>query len=98
MALSYFRKLSHSVFCTAFKHLTSPMFKKIFVVFLFFLVVGLDDIMDEGVVKESGNDTIDDEELILPNRNLRDKVEENSVRSPRKSPRLMAQGNSTKET
>lgn len=54
-------------------------------------VVGLDDIMDEGVVKESGNDTIDDEELILPNRNLRDKVEENSVRSPRKSPRLMAQ-------
>ncbi|XP_011801026.1 PREDICTED: PHD finger protein 3 isoform X1 [Colobus angolensis palliatus] len=54
-------------------------------------VVGLDDIMDEGVVKESGNDTIDEEELILPNRNLRDKVEENSVRSPRKSPRLMAQ-------
>ncbi|XP_062953080.1 PHD finger protein 3 isoform X2 [Cynocephalus volans] len=47
--------------------------------------------MDEGVVKESGNDTIDEEELILPNRNLRDKVEENSVRSPRKSPRLMAQ-------
>ncbi|XP_054991116.1 PHD finger protein 3 isoform X1 [Sorex araneus] len=54
-------------------------------------VVGLDDIMDEGVVKESGNDTIDEEELILPNRNLRDKVEESSVRSPRKSPRLMAQ-------
>lgn len=53
-------------------------------------VVGLEDIMDEGVVKESGNDTID-EELILPNRNLRDKIEENSVRSPRKSPRLMAQ-------
>lgn len=54
-------------------------------------VVGLDDIMDEGVVKESGNDAIDEEELILPNRNLRDNVEENSVRSPRKSPRLMAQ-------
>ncbi|KAK7813075.1 hypothetical protein U0070_021922 [Myodes glareolus] len=54
-------------------------------------VVGLDDIMDEGVVKESGNDTIDEEELILPNRNLRDRVEDNSVRSPRKSPRLMAQ-------
>lgn len=53
-------------------------------------VVGLDDIMDEGVVKQSGSDAID-EELILPNRNLRDKVEENSVRSPRKSPRLMAQ-------
>lgn len=63
----------------------------------FFLVVGLDDIMDEGVVKESGNDTIDEEELILPNRNLRDKVEENSVRSPRKSPRLMAQGNPFRE-
>ncbi|KAL6042868.1 hypothetical protein STEG23_007553, partial [Scotinomys teguina] len=53
-------------------------------------VVGLDDIMDEGVVKDS-NDTIDEEELILPNRNLRDRVEDNSVRSPRKSPRLMAQ-------
>uniref|UniRef100_A0A8C5K5Y7 Uncharacterized protein n=1 Tax=Jaculus jaculus TaxID=51337 RepID=A0A8C5K5Y7_JACJA len=54
-------------------------------------VVGLDDIMDEGVVKESST-TIDEEELILPNRNLRDKIEDNSVRSPRKSPRLMAQG------
>nr|XP_045011792.1 PHD finger protein 3 isoform X2 [Jaculus jaculus] len=53
-------------------------------------VVGLDDIMDEGVVKESST-TIDEEELILPNRNLRDKIEDNSVRSPRKSPRLMAQ-------
>ncbi|XP_051008961.1 PHD finger protein 3 isoform X2 [Acomys russatus] len=55
------------------------------------MIVGLDDIMDEGVVKESGTDTIDEEELILPNRNLRDRVEDNSVRSPRKSPRLMAQ-------
>lgn len=53
--------------------------------------------MDEGVVKESGNDAIDEEELILPNRNLREKVEENSVRSPRKSPRLMAQGNPSEE-
>lgn len=53
--------------------------------------------MDEGVGKESGNDTIDEEELILPNRNLRDKVEENSVRSPRKSPRLMAQGNPSRK-
>lgn len=53
--------------------------------------------MDEGVVKESGNDTIDEEELILPNRNLRDRVEDNSVRSPRKSPRLMAQGNPSQE-
>lgn len=80
---------------TAFKCLRYSVFLKInfLVVFVFSLVVGLDDIMDEGVVKESGNDTIDEEELILPNRNLRDKVEENSVRSPRKSPRLMAQGN-----
>lgn len=80
---------------TAFKYLRYSIFLKInfLVVFVFSLVVGLDDIMDEGVVKESGNDTIDEEELILPNRNLRDKVEENSVRSPRKSPRLMAQGN-----
>lgn len=78
----------------AFKYLRYLVFLKInFLVFVFSLVVGLDDIMDEGVVKESGNDTIDEEELILPNRNLRDKVEENSVRSPRKSPRLMAQGN-----
>lgn len=53
--------------------------------------------MDEGVVKESGNDTIDEEELILPNRSLRDRVEDNSVRSPRKSPRLMAQGNPSQE-
>ncbi|XP_028916420.1 PHD finger protein 3 isoform X1 [Ornithorhynchus anatinus] len=51
-------------------------------------VAGLDDIMDEGVVKESGNDTIDEEELILPNR---ERLEETSVTSPRKSPRLMAQ-------
>uniref|UniRef100_A0A8C4VAY8 PHD finger protein 3 n=2 Tax=Falco tinnunculus TaxID=100819 RepID=A0A8C4VAY8_FALTI len=54
-------------------------------------VVGLDDIMDEGGVKESGNDTIDDDELVLPNRNLRSRCEETSVTSPRKSPRLMAQ-------
>ncbi|NWS54425.1 PHF3 protein, partial [Chunga burmeisteri] len=42
-------------------------------------------------VKESGNDTIDDDELVLPNRNLRSRCEETSVTSPRKSPRLMAQ-------
>ncbi|KFU95294.1 PHD finger protein 3 [Chaetura pelagica] len=53
-------------------------------------VIGLDDIMDEEGVKESGNDTIDDDELVLPNRNLRSR-EETSVTSPRKSPRLMAQ-------
>ncbi|NXN93493.1 PHF3 protein, partial [Rhinopomastus cyanomelas] len=54
-------------------------------------VIGLDDIMDEGGVKESGNDTIDDYELALPNRNLRSRCEETSLASPRKSPRLMAQ-------
>nr|XP_014120407.1 PHD finger protein 3 isoform X2 [Zonotrichia albicollis]XP_014120408.1 PHD finger protein 3 isoform X2 [Zonotrichia albicollis]XP_014120409.1 PHD finger protein 3 isoform X2 [Zonotrichia albicollis]XP_026647389.1 PHD finger protein 3 isoform X2 [Zonotrichia albicollis]XP_026647390.1 PHD finger protein 3 isoform X2 [Zonotrichia albicollis]XP_026647391.1 PHD finger protein 3 isoform X2 [Zonotrichia albicollis]XP_026647392.1 PHD finger protein 3 isoform X2 [Zonotrichia albicollis] len=47
--------------------------------------------MDEEGVKESGNDTIDDDELALPNRNLRSRAEEASVTSPRKSPRLMAQ-------
>ncbi|XP_057270078.1 PHD finger protein 3 isoform X1 [Pezoporus wallicus] len=54
-------------------------------------VAGLDDIMDEEGVKESGNDTIDEDELVLPNRNLRSRCEETSVTSPRKSPRLMAQ-------
>uniref|UniRef100_A0A8C5T3S2 PHD finger protein 3 n=1 Tax=Malurus cyaneus samueli TaxID=2593467 RepID=A0A8C5T3S2_9PASS len=54
-------------------------------------VTGLDDTMDEEGVKESGNDTIDDDELALPNRNLRSRAEEASVASPRKSPRLMAQ-------
>ncbi|KAM6355669.1 PHD finger protein 3 isoform 1-T3 [Podargus strigoides] len=47
--------------------------------------------MDEEGVKETGNDTIDDDELVLPNRNLRSRCEETSVTSPRKSPRLMAQ-------
>uniref|UniRef100_A0A6G1RKK9 PHD finger protein 3 n=1 Tax=Hypotaenidia okinawae TaxID=2861861 RepID=A0A6G1RKK9_9GRUI len=47
--------------------------------------------MDEEGVKESGNDTIDEDELVLPNRNLRSRCEETSVTSPRKSPRLMAQ-------
>ncbi|NXO68760.1 PHF3 protein, partial [Phainopepla nitens] len=54
-------------------------------------VIGLDDTMDEEGVKESGNDTIDDDELALPDRNLRSRTEEASVTSPRKSPRLMAQ-------
>ncbi|NWU71425.1 PHF3 protein, partial [Pterocles burchelli] len=54
-------------------------------------VIGLNDIMDEEGVKESGQDTIDEDELVLPNRNLRSRCEEASVTSPRKSPRLMAQ-------
>ncbi|NXJ07900.1 PHF3 protein, partial [Odontophorus gujanensis] len=54
-------------------------------------VIGLDDIMDEEGVKESGNDAIDEDELTLPSRNLRSRLEETSVASLRKSPRLMAQ-------
>lgn len=64
----------------------------LFLVCLFFPVIGLDDIMDEEGVKESGNDTIEDDEIVLPNRNLRSRCEEPSITSPRKSPRLMAQG------
>ncbi|XP_054255275.1 PHD finger protein 3 isoform X1 [Indicator indicator] len=48
--------------------------------------------MDEEGVQESGSDTIDDDELVLPNRSLRSRAEEAAaVTSPRKSPRLMAQ-------
>ncbi|XP_068009532.1 PHD finger protein 3 isoform X3 [Melanerpes formicivorus] len=48
--------------------------------------------MDEEGVQESGSDTIDDDELVLPNRTLRSRAEEAAaVTSPRKSPRLMAQ-------
>ncbi|XP_021248313.1 PHD finger protein 3 isoform X2 [Numida meleagris] len=47
--------------------------------------------MDEEGVKESGNDAVDEDELTIPNRNLRSRLEETSVASPRKSPRLMAQ-------
>lgn len=47
--------------------------------------------MDEEGVKESGNDAIDEDELTVHNRNLRSRLEETSVASPRKSPRLMAQ-------
>ncbi|XP_015714637.1 PHD finger protein 3 isoform X1 [Coturnix japonica] len=54
-------------------------------------VIGLDVIMDEEGVKESGNDAIDEDELTVPNRSLRSRLEETSVASPRKSPRLMAQ-------
>lgn len=69
------------------------MFFLFFSCFFFFPpVVGLDDIMDEEGVKESGNDAIDEDELTVHNRNLRSRLEETSVASPRKSPRLMAQG------
>ncbi|XP_074847194.1 PHD finger protein 3 isoform X2 [Carettochelys insculpta] len=47
--------------------------------------------MDDEGVKESGNDTIDEDDVILPNKNLRDRLDETSIKSPRKSPRLMAQ-------
>ncbi|XP_015273362.1 PREDICTED: PHD finger protein 3 [Gekko japonicus] len=52
-------------------------------------VVGLDDIMDEGV-KETARNTIDEDDF-SPNRNLRDQMDGTSVKSPRKSPRLMTQ-------
>uniref|UniRef100_A0A8C8RZW6 PHD finger protein 3 n=1 Tax=Pelusios castaneus TaxID=367368 RepID=A0A8C8RZW6_9SAUR len=54
-------------------------------------VIGLDDIMEEEGVKETGNDTIDEDDVILPNKNIREQLDETSVKSPRKSPRLMAQ-------
>lgn len=60
-----------------------------------FLVVGLDDIMDEGV-KETAHSTIDEDDF-SPNRNLRDQMDGTSVKSPRKSPRLMTQGNCSNE-
>nr|XP_056712256.1 PHD finger protein 3 [Euleptes europaea] len=52
-------------------------------------VVGLDDIMDEGV-KETARST-NDEDDFSPNKNLRDQMDGTSVKSPRKSPRLMTQ-------
>ncbi|KAL8172727.1 UNVERIFIED_CONTAM: hypothetical protein K2H54_014657 [Gekko kuhli] len=45
--------------------------------------------MDEGV-KETARSTIDEDDF-SPNRNLRDQMDRSSVRSPRKSPRLMTQ-------
>ncbi|XP_054857307.1 PHD finger protein 3 isoform X2 [Eublepharis macularius] len=45
--------------------------------------------MDEGV-KETARSTIDEDD-ISPNRNLRDQMDDTSVKSPRKSPRLMTQ-------
>ncbi|NXK86314.1 PHF3 protein, partial [Formicarius rufipectus] len=54
-------------------------------------VIDLDDTMDEEGIKDSGNDTLDDDELVSPHRNLRSRAEETTVTSPRKSPRLMAQ-------
>uniref|UniRef100_A0A8D0DQG9 PHD finger protein 3 n=2 Tax=Salvator merianae TaxID=96440 RepID=A0A8D0DQG9_SALMN len=52
-------------------------------------VVGLDDIMDEGV-KETTCSTIDEDDL-SPNRKMRDQMDTTSVKSLRKSPRLMMQ-------
>ncbi|XP_077163872.1 PHD finger protein 3 isoform X3 [Paroedura picta] len=45
--------------------------------------------MDEGV-KETAHSTIDEDDF-SPNRNLRDQMDGPSVKSPRKSPRLMTQ-------
>lgn len=60
-----------------------------------FLVVGLDDIMDEGA-KESSHSTTDEDDL-SSNRKLRDQMDGTTLKSPRKSPRLMTQGNCSEE-
>ncbi|XP_066468519.1 PHD finger protein 3 [Tiliqua scincoides] len=52
-------------------------------------VVGLDEIVDEGV-KEAARRSIGEGDL-SPNRNLRDQMDGTSMKSPRKSPRLMTQ-------
>ncbi|XP_020637476.3 PHD finger protein 3 isoform X2 [Pogona vitticeps] len=52
-------------------------------------VVGLDDIMDEGA-KESAHSTTDEDDL-SSNRKLRDQMDGTTLKSPRKSPRLMTQ-------
>ncbi|OCT80566.1 PHD finger protein 3 [Xenopus laevis] len=52
--------------------------------------VGLDEIMDVGVVKVNVNDPNDEEELILPNKDI-NRLNEPPMTSPRKSPRLIAQ-------
>ncbi|XP_043919789.1 PHD finger protein 3 [Protopterus annectens] len=51
----------------------------------------LDDVMNESDVKESGHDTMEEEELLLPGRNLRRRTAKSSTPSPRKSPRIVSQ-------
>ncbi|KAH0622064.1 hypothetical protein JD844_024006, partial [Phrynosoma platyrhinos] len=57
--------------------------------FFVYFLVGLDDIMDEGV-KETAHSTIDEDGL-SSNRKLRGQMDGTTVKSPRKSPRLMTQ-------
>lgn len=52
--------------------------------------VGLDDIMDVGVDKVTAVDINDEDDLILPDKNL-NRLNEPSIKSQRKSPRLKAQ-------
>ncbi|MGH0167872.1 UNVERIFIED_CONTAM: hypothetical protein FKN15_056750 [Acipenser sinensis] len=54
-------------------------------------VVGLEDIMYEGELKESGHDIIEEEDLMLPGKSQRGRSVNAALQSPRKSPRLMAQ-------
>ncbi|XP_075058676.1 PHD finger protein 3 [Mixophyes fleayi] len=51
--------------------------------------VGLDDIMDVGVDKVTGVDVSDEVDLMLPNKNV-NKLDEPSLNTVRKSPRLKA--------
>ncbi|KAM4771061.1 PHD finger protein 3 [Rhinophrynus dorsalis] len=53
--------------------------------------VGLDDIMDVGIVKEIGSDLNDEDDLILPNKDVAS-LNDPTVKILRKSPRLIAQG------
>uniref|UniRef100_A0A6I8SG63 PHD finger protein 3 n=1 Tax=Xenopus tropicalis TaxID=8364 RepID=A0A6I8SG63_XENTR len=53
--------------------------------------VVLDEIMDVGVVKVKVNDPNDEEDLMLPNKDI-NRINESPSRSLRKSPRLIAQG------
>ncbi|XP_078504128.1 PHD finger protein 3 isoform X2 [Lissotriton helveticus] len=54
-------------------------------------VIGLDDMMDEGCVKESTPDTIDEDDAILSCSNERHRLDKSAVKCSRKSPRLIAQ-------
>ncbi|XP_041107613.1 PHD finger protein 3-like [Polyodon spathula] len=54
-------------------------------------VVGLQDITNEGELKESGHNIIEEEDLMLTGKSQRGISVNTALQSPRKSPRLMAQ-------
>ncbi|XP_033874152.1 PHD finger protein 3 isoform X1 [Acipenser ruthenus] len=54
-------------------------------------VVGLQDITNEGELKESGHNIIEEEDLMLTGKSQRGRSVNAALQSPRKSPRLMAQ-------